>query len=54
MTRLAAHLPGAVGVALVLLGLAPKVMKLPIPEWLACMNLTIGLVALIFLIGRRS
>jgi hypothetical protein len=54
MTRFAAHLPGAIGALLVLLGLAPKVMKLPIPEWIGCMNLTAGLIAIIFALGRRS
>lgn len=52
MTRFAAHLPGAIGTLLLLLGLAPKLMKLPIPEWIACMNLTAGLIAIIFALGR--
>jgi hypothetical protein len=54
MTRFAAHLPGAIGLLLLLSGLAPKVMKLPIPEWFACMNVTAGLIAIIFALGRRS
>jgi len=44
----------AIGTLLFLLGLASKTMELPVPDWIACVSLSAGLIAIIFVSGRHS
>ncbi|SFA80160.1 hypothetical protein SAMN03159496_00443 [Rhizobium sp. NFR07] len=54
MIKLAAHRLTAIGALLFLFGLASKTMELAIPEWIACLSISAGLIAIIFVGGSRS
>jgi hypothetical protein len=43
-----------IGALLFLLGLTLKTLELPVPDWIACVSLSAGLIAIIFVGGRHS
>jgi hypothetical protein len=53
MMSIAGYRMTAIGAAFVLVGLVSKTLELPVPDWLACVSLAIGLIAIIFASGRR-
>ncbi len=54
MMRAATRSLAGAGAILAIAGFAAKAFDLPVPDWLACMSLTVGLVVVIFAGGRRS
>jgi hypothetical protein len=54
MIKLAGHRLTAIGALLFLFGMASKTVELAIPEWIACVSISAGLIAIIFVSGSRS
>lgn len=54
MMKLNAHRLAAIGLLLLLFGLASKTMEFPVPEWIACVSISAGFIAIIFVGGRRN
>jgi hypothetical protein len=54
MIKLAAHRLTALGALLFLFGLALKTMEFAIPDWIACVSISAGLIVLIVVSGSRS
>jgi hypothetical protein len=54
MIKLAAHRLTTIGILLSLFGLASKTMELAVPEWIACVSISAGLIVIIFVCGSHS
>jgi hypothetical protein len=54
MIKLAAHRLTAIGALLLLFGMTSKTMELAVPEWIACVSISAGLIAVIFVGGSLS
>lgn len=54
MIKLASRRPTTIGAMLLVFGLTSKTMELPIPEWMTCVSISAGLIAVIFAGGSHS